>query len=70
MEPHFYFAPGLSGELIWDEMKRFSATSPNWIVNEPNEQYYAFSRKLRRRGVVGPLWNYLATMQRMLPVLN
>lgn len=68
MEPHYYFAPGLSGELIWDEMKRFSATSPNWIVNEPNEQYYAIARKLRRRGVVGPLWNYLATMQRMLPV--
>jgi len=70
MEPHFYFAPGLSGEQISDEMKRFSVTSPNWIVDEPNEKYYAFARKLRRRGVVGPLWSYLATIQRLLPALG
>ena len=70
MEPHFYFAPGLDGETITAELKRFSSSLPNWIVNEPNDQYYAFARKLRRRGAVGPLWSYLGTMQRVMPLVS
>ncbi|MGZ5441348.1 MAG: lipid biosynthesis B12-binding/radical SAM protein [Thermoanaerobaculia bacterium] len=66
MKPHYYFAPGLSGAMVCEELNRFSAAAPEWIVNEPNEQYYALARKLRRRGVAGPLWNHLATLQRMV----
>jgi len=66
LEPHFYFTPHLASEEILNEMKRFSQTSPNWIVNEPPPQYAAFAEKLRRRGVVGPLWSYLSLIQRFL----
>lgn len=70
LDPHFYFAPGLAPEAVSRELAAFSAESPNWIVNEPQAAYYALAKRLRQRGVVGPLWSYLSLMQRVLPRPN
>lgn len=67
LEPHFFFAPELEPEDVARDLAVFSAQSPNWIVNEPQPQYYALAKRLRQRGVVGPLWSYLSLMQRVLP---
>ncbi|HPA20481.1 MAG TPA: lipid biosynthesis B12-binding/radical SAM protein [Verrucomicrobiae bacterium] len=67
LEPHFFFSPGLDPDDVTADLAAFSAQSPNWIVNEPQPQYYAMASRLRQRGVVGPLWSYLSLMQRVLP---
>ncbi len=67
LEPHFFFSPHLDPDAVAAELKAFSTASPNWIVNEPQPEYYALTRRLRQRGVVGPLWSYLSLMQRVLP---
>lgn len=67
LEPHFYFAPGLTVESVSAELLSFSRQSPNWIVTEPGPEYAALAARLRQRGVVGPMWSYLALIQRVLP---
>lgn len=67
LEPRFYFSPALSPDAVEAALQRFARESPQWIVNEPGPAYAALSARLRQRGVVGPLWSYLALMQRVLP---
>lgn len=66
LEPWFYFSPALSPETVSAELRAFAGESPRWIVNEPGPEYAALAARLRQRGVVGPLWSYLALMQRVL----
>lgn len=67
LDPHFFFSPDVDPDVVAADLATFSAQSPNWIVNEPQPQYYALAKRLRQRGVVGPLWSYLSLMQRVLP---
>ncbi len=67
LEPRFYFSPELSPQAVQAALEDFARRAPNWIVNEPGPEYAALSARLRQRGVVGPLWSYLALMQRVLP---
>lgn len=67
LEPHFYLSPELTFEQVAAELQSFSRTSSNWIVTEPGPDYAALAARLRQRGVVGPMWSYLALMQRVLP---
>ncbi len=69
LEPHFYFSPDVTFEEVAAELQSFSRESTNWIVNEPGAEYAALAVRLRQRGVVGPMWSYLALMQRVLPRL-
>ena len=67
LEPHFYFAPGLDADSLQAEMRKFSAVATQWIVTEPTPDYYRMADRLRQKGVVGPLWSYLALLQRIMP---
>jgi radical SAM superfamily enzyme YgiQ (UPF0313 family) len=67
LEPHFYFSPDLTCEQVAAELQSFARESPNWIVTEPGPDYATLADRLRQRGVVGPMWSYLALMQRVLP---
>lgn len=67
LEPRFFFSPDLGGAAVQSELERFAQTAPNWIVSEPNAAYHDMAARLRQRGVVGPLWSYLALLRRILP---
>jgi radical SAM superfamily enzyme YgiQ (UPF0313 family) len=67
LEPHFYFTPELTPEEVMTRMRAYSASASNWIVSEPSSEYHRLAERLRRKGVVGPLWSYLALIQRVLP---
>jgi radical SAM superfamily enzyme YgiQ (UPF0313 family) len=67
LQPIYYLAPGLSGEEVFDQLQQFTRVSPSWIVGDPTEAYARAVQRLRKRGVVGPLWSYFAAMQRFLP---
>jgi radical SAM superfamily enzyme YgiQ (UPF0313 family) len=65
LEPYHYIAPGLSAESIARRLADFVKTDPNWIIGEPPLSFQRVVERLRKRGVVGPLWTYFAMLQRL-----
>jgi radical SAM superfamily enzyme YgiQ (UPF0313 family) len=67
LKPAYYVAPGLTEEGVFEQLREFARRSPNWIVGDPSPEYGRMVRRLRSRGVVGPLWSYFALLQRIMP---
>ena len=67
LHPVYYLAPGLNRDSISDQLRQFARRSPNWMVGEPIPAYDQLVERLRKRGVVGPLWSYFSTLQRLWP---
>ncbi|HXP58912.1 MAG TPA: lipid biosynthesis B12-binding/radical SAM protein [Dongiaceae bacterium] len=67
LAPTYYLAPGLTQEEVFAQIRRFAQFSPNWIVGDPTPAYHSLVERLRRRGVLGPLWTYFAMLQRIRP---
>jgi radical SAM superfamily enzyme YgiQ (UPF0313 family) len=67
LAPKYYLAPGLAAEAVFAQLQEFTHRSPNWIVGDPAPGYASLVERLRRRGVVGPLWSYFAMLQRIQP---
>ena len=67
LAPTYYLAPGLTQEEVFAQIQRFAQCSPNWIVADPTPAYHSLVERLRRRGVLGPLWTYFAMLQRIHP---
>lgn len=65
--PHYYLAPGLNKETAFEQLRDFARISPNWVVGDPAPAYTNLVERLRRRGVVGPLWSYFSVIQRLWP---
>jgi radical SAM superfamily enzyme YgiQ (UPF0313 family) len=65
LQPFHYIAPGLSPESITQRLADFATTNPNWIIGEPPPSFHQLVERLRKRGVVGPLWAYFAILQRL-----
>jgi radical SAM superfamily enzyme YgiQ (UPF0313 family) len=68
--PHYYLAAGLTVETVLERLRAFSKQSPAWIVGEPLPGYDRLVERLRKRGMTGPLWSYLAALQRIMPLVN
>ena len=67
LSPVYYLAPGLTKEAIFGQLRDFALRSPNWIVGDPAPDYTRLVERLREKGVAGPLWSYLAMLQRIMP---
>ena len=67
LTPTYYLAPGLTAESVFAQIQEFARLSPNWIVGDPTPAYSNLVERLRRRGVLGPLWAYFAMLQRIQP---
>ena len=67
LTPTYYLAPGLTEEHIFRRIEEFARQSPNWIAGDPTPAYARLVERLRRRGVVGPLWSYFAMARRLAP---
>lgn len=65
--PRYYLAPGLNHGAVFDLLREFAGQSSNWVVGDPAPAYTELVTKLRRRGVVGPLWSYFSVIQRLWP---
>ncbi len=65
--PRYYLAPGLKQETVFEQLRKVAGRSPNWVVGDPVPAYIQLVERLRRRGVVGPLWSYFSAMQRLWP---
>jgi radical SAM superfamily enzyme YgiQ (UPF0313 family) len=67
LKPVYYLAPGLTKEMIFEQLHEFSRRSPSWIAGDPAPEYTSLVQRLRRRGVAGPLWGYFSMIQRLWP---
>jgi radical SAM superfamily enzyme YgiQ (UPF0313 family) len=67
LAPAYYLAPGLTEEAVFAHLQEFARLSPNWIVGDPVPGYTDLIGRLRKRGVVGPLWSYFSMVQRLWP---
>ena len=65
LAPEYYLAPGLAEDQVFARLQEFARRSPSWIVGDPVPGYLDLIRRLRQRGVVGPLWSHLSTVQRL-----
>jgi hypothetical protein len=67
LSPQYYIAPGLTADEVFGQLQEFARLSPSWIVGDPSPGYTRLVERLRARGVLGPLWSYLAMLQRISP---
>lgn len=64
VEPRFYLAPGFNVEGLHARLNEERVRSHNWIVGDPPPGYLVAMERLRKRGVRGPMWEYIELMQR------
>jgi radical SAM superfamily enzyme YgiQ (UPF0313 family) len=69
LEPRYYISGALTEDEVLERLRDFSRRSPGWIVGDPPPRYVELAARLRSRGVVGPLWSYWCTAQRLAPAL-
>lgn len=68
LAPLYYVAAAFrDSDEVFDRVRAFSRSAPNWIVGEPSPAFNTMVARLRHRGVVGPLWSYAAMVQRLWP---
>jgi len=67
LEPFYYLAQGLTQETILQRLQDFARRSPSWIAGDPQPGYKPLIDRLRRRGIIGPLWSYVSMAQRLWP---
>jgi len=65
LEPVYYISPALTEEQLLEKLADFSQRSRNWIVGPLPSNFTQIADRLRQRGVIGPLWEYLGTLQRL-----
>ena len=69
LQPHYYVSSAMTEDEVFARLQDFSHRSPNWIVGDPPPRYLEWAARLRARGVVGPLWSYWSTAQRLSSAL-
>lgn len=65
LKPLYHVAPELTEDQVFTRLREVGSTMPNWIYEDPPPAYYKMADRLRAKGVIGPLWSYIAMMQRM-----
>ena len=65
LEPVYYISPALTEASVLQQLAEFKQRSSNWIVGPMPAEFTQIAARLRQRGVVGPLWEYFGTLQRL-----
>lgn len=66
-QPRFYLAPGFTAHGLYDRVAELNRTQHNWIVGDPPPAFQTTIKRLRDRGMRGPLWEYIELLQRLDP---
>ncbi len=67
LQPTYFLASGLDQALLERKILEYSKLSPAWVDVQHSTEFDALAKRLRERGVVGPLWNYLTVLRRLSP---
>ena len=65
LEPRFYVEPPLTTPLLMERLRQHQETRHNWVLGDPPPLFAETMEKLRKRGVKGPMWEYIEFLQRM-----
>ena len=66
LAPAYYLAPGLTEEMVFARARAILPGARRaWIAGDPLPGYQELIQRLRKRGVAGPLWSYVSTVQRL-----
>jgi len=65
--PRFHLAPGFTAHGLYERLAQVKKTHHNWIVGDPPPAFQTTMKKLRDRGLRGPLWEYIELLQRLDP---
>lgn len=66
-QPRFHLAPGFTAQGLYERLAEVKKTHHNWIVGDPPPAFQTTIKKLRDRGLQGPLWEYIELLQRLDP---
>jgi radical SAM superfamily enzyme YgiQ (UPF0313 family) len=59
-KPRFYVTPYITRGRIFTILRQFNAQTHNWIVGDLPPSLVTIVQGLRAKGIVGPLWEFLA----------
>jgi radical SAM superfamily enzyme YgiQ (UPF0313 family) len=59
LQPYFYLSPDVTRDEISGLLEEFHRKSPQWIINDPNPDQLRVLDVFRRKGLTGPLWEFL-----------
>ena len=65
VEPRFYLAPDFTVDALYKRLDAVRTKCNNWIIGDPPPDFLVTVEKLRRRGVRGPMWEYVELLQRL-----
>jgi len=65
LEPIYYISPALTEEELLRHLAEIGKRSPHWIVGPIPPNFSKIADRLRQHGVVGPLWEFYGTLQRL-----
>jgi radical SAM superfamily enzyme YgiQ (UPF0313 family) len=60
MQPYFYLSPLVTRERISELLELFHERKSNWIIHDLTPDQLRIMKGLRTKGVVGPMWEFLA----------
>lgn len=63
--PRFHMEPHFTVGGLYERLRRHRERNHNWVVGDPPPEFLATMGRLRERGVRGPMWEYIETLQRM-----
>jgi len=65
VDPRFYVAPGLTAHGLHIRLRELLKSASNWIVGDPPAAFSETMTKLRKRGISGPMREYVDLLQRL-----
>ncbi len=65
VDPRFYVAPGLTAQGLHSRLRELLKSASNWIVGDPPAAFSETITKLRKRGISGPMREYVDLLQRL-----
>ena len=64
VEPRFYLAPDFKVDTLYQKLNALRLKCNNWIIGDPPPDFLVTVEKLRKRGIQGPMWEYVELLQR------
>ncbi|HTU02987.1 MAG TPA: radical SAM protein, partial [Candidatus Sulfotelmatobacter sp.] len=63
--PRFFLEQAFTVGGLYGRLRRLQRHCHNWAVGDPPPEFLETVAKLRKRGVRGPMWDYIETLQRL-----
>jgi len=64
VDPRFFLEPPFTVGGLYGRLRQHRNDCHNWVVGDPPPEFLETISKLRKRGVRGPMWEYIETLQR------